>query len=90
MLKSVKIVPRCRNKKTREERVVKWLDRILVVEALSDSVELLRQWLECEGKLDHSPIILEIRGIGKKSPSPFKFNVEWLKEPSFVDLVQGL
>lgn len=40
--------------------------------------------------LDHCPIVLELRGGGKKLPKPFKFNVDWLKDQAYLELVMGL
>jgi hypothetical protein len=40
------------------------------------------------GEFDHVPIFLEVE-MGMKNPySPFKFNLGWLKEKSFIDLVK--
>lgn len=67
--------------------MAKRLDRFLVVEELVDSMDLIRQWIDFGGELDHNSIMIELRGKGKKQPIPFKFNVEWPKDQSFVDLI---
>jgi len=37
---------------------------------------------------DHSPIFMEIELGSQNPPNPFKFNLEWLKEKSFLSLVK--
>ena len=34
----------------------------------------IRQCVGIGGDFDHFPILLEIAGVGKKPPNPFKFN----------------
>jgi hypothetical protein len=40
------------------------------------------------GILDHSPILLELVGAGKKPPNPFKFNPLWLDYPSYLSVIK--
>jgi hypothetical protein len=79
-----------RNRRNGDGRVAKRLDRFLVAEHLVDSLYLIRQWVACGGELDHSPIVLEFRGRGRKPPSPFKFNAKWLKDQSYKELVKDI
>jgi hypothetical protein len=41
------------------------------------------------GKSDHILIVLEIRGRGRRPPSPFKFNVDWVKDRYFKYLIHN-
>ena len=63
---------------------------LFVVEDLVGSLDLIQQWVDSGGELNHNPIMLEMRGRGRNPPSLFKFNVEWLKDQAYVDLVHGL
>ena len=87
---TIKLSPTWWNKRTSENRVAKRLDRFLVVDRLVLECDLVRQWVDCGGESDHCPIFFEIQGRSRKPPSPFKFNPEWLKDPSFCQLVQDL
>jgi hypothetical protein len=40
------------------------------------------------GEYDHYPIFLEVAKGRRKPACPFKFNLEWLKEESFIDMVK--
>jgi len=62
----------------------------LVANILVDSLDLIIQWVKCGGESDHNPIVLELKGRGRKPPIPFKFNAGWLKDQTFVDLVHNI
>jgi hypothetical protein len=47
-----------------------------------------RQWIGEGGGIRSFPIFLEVAGGSKKETSPFKFNLDWLKEESFLSLVK--
>jgi len=85
-----KVSPTWRNRRVGDQRVAKRLDRFLVSESLANTVEVVRQWVGSGGLSDHSPIFLDYRGRSRKPASPFKFNPSWLKEESFLKLVQDL
>lgn len=89
-IEPAKLNPTWRNKKVSEDRIAKTLYRFMVAEHLADSMELIRQWVAGGEDLDHSTILLELTGRGQKPPSPFKFNVEWIKDESYVNLVKSL
>ena len=55
-----------------------------------ESMDLIRQWVDGGGDSGRNPIMMEIKGRGLKPPSPFKSNVEWLEDESYVDLVKVL
>ena len=40
------------------------------------------------GGLDHNTIFLELTKVEDKPPSPFKFNLVWLEDATFVNLVK--
>jgi hypothetical protein len=61
-----------------------------MVEGLIESMELVRQWVSCGGESDHSLIVLELRGRGRRSPSLFKYFEGWLKDPNYQAMVRGL
>lgn len=72
-----------------ENVIAKRLDRFLVVEDVTSSLYCLRQCVVYGGESNHNPIMLERKGWGRKPPRPLKFNVEWLKDKHFVDLVSN-
>jgi len=76
-IEPVKLNPAWRNLWTGEDMVAKRLDRFLVGENLAGSLDLVRQWVSCGGELDHTPIVIEMRGRGRKPLIPFKFNRNW-------------
>jgi hypothetical protein len=59
-------------------------------EELLDSLALARQWVACSGESDHNPIVLELCGRIRRTPSPFKFFEGWLKDPEYQALVRNL
>ena len=42
------------------------------------------------GESDHNPILLEIKGGSHRPPSPFKFNVAWVADPGYIELMKSL
>lgn len=42
------------------------------------------------GISDHYPIYLEILGPPKKPKAPFKFNHDWLQDPTYINMVKEL
>ena len=83
----VKLRPLWSNMRMGDDGVLKRLDRFLVAEDLLDLVDMLRKWVGYGGDSDHSLIVLDIKGKKKKIPSPFKFNVEWMKYPTYMFMV---
>ena len=69
--------------------MAKQLDRFLVSEVFLDSVELNKKWVVNGDDSDHFPIILYFLGDGRKPPNPFKFNLRWLDDKSFGELVKA-
>jgi hypothetical protein len=65
--------PTSRNRRVGDDRVEKRLDRFLVAEGLIESLALFKQWVLCGGEYDHSPIVMELWGRGRRAPSPFNF-----------------
>ena len=49
----------------------------------------MRQWVAFDGVSKHFLVVLELVLVGKKLLSPFKFNLEWLKEADLVKLVES-
>lgn len=41
------------------------------------------------GVLDHLPIYFDIKGRIEKPKGPFKFNLSWLKEASYLQMVKS-
>jgi hypothetical protein len=70
--------------------VAKRLDRFLVTEQLVDRFYLLRKWVGEGGVSDHFPIFLELRLGPPKPLGPLKFNKTWLRDDSFINLVNSL
>jgi hypothetical protein len=90
MLSPTKLNPTWRNRRVGDDGVAKRLDRFLLAEGLIESLALVRQWVSCGGESDHSLIVLELCGRGRRAPSPFKFFEGWLSDPDFQALVRGL
>jgi len=78
-----------RNRRTGDNRVAKRLDRFLMDERLLDTFHFVRQWVECGGISDHSPIMIEFKRGAPKPPSPFKFNSAWLQCEDYIKLVSS-
>ena len=49
---------------------------------------MLRQWVGPGGELDHFLILIELKGKGNKSGSPFKFYSECIKNEYFQEIVK--
>ena len=78
-----------RNRRTGVNRVAKRLDRFLIGEKFLDSLPFVRQWVECGGISDHSPIMIELKSGAGKPYSPFKFNNAWLRCEDYLSLVSS-
>lgn len=89
-IEPIKLNPTWRNRRTREDRVAKHLDRFLVAKDLLGSLELIRQYVSIKGDSEHSPIILEMRRREQRLLGPFKFNAKWLKDQAYLDLIHKL
>ena len=82
-----KITPTWRNNRVGEARIAKRLYQFLLSDEFSNSLIIFRQWVGSGGISDHSPILLELVGLFKKPPAPFKFNNGWLKDADYHELV---
>eukprot|EP00253_Pinus_taeda_P011344 PITA_11344 len=85
----ISLAPTWRNRRSREDRIAKRLDRFLISEGLIRLVPLFRQWVEATGNSDHFPIFLDLSFPPPKPPAAFKFNSSWLEEPSFNSLFKS-
>lgn len=84
----IKNTPTWRNRRVGEARVAKRLDCFLINEAFVNGNIVFKQWVGSGGESDHFPILMELSGPNKKLESPFKFNLGWHKDPSFIRLVK--
>lgn len=80
-------MPPWRNRQIGEHALARHLDRFLIRPNLLNRLGRIRHWVGMGGYSDHSPIFLDLDDEAKKSGSPFKFNVVWIGEASFQDLV---
>jgi hypothetical protein len=87
---SPKFFPTWRNHRTGESYIAKRLDRFLIADPLTESVDRIRQWVGGFGDFDHNQILLEIAHGGDKPPPPFKFNRDWLNMEEFKNLIKSL
>jgi len=87
-LHHIRMKPTWRNHRVGDDRVEKHIYMFLIVNALMSHVNLLQHRVGVGGVLDHSHIILELKGNSPKLANPFKLNVEWLKDDSFLSLVK--
>ena len=85
-----KLFPTWRNHRTGGSYISKKLNRFLIVDPLTESMDRIRQWVGGFGDSDHNPILLEIAHGGDKPPSPFKFNGDWLNLEDFKNLIKSL
>lgn len=83
-----KLNPTWRNRWVGEDRISKRMDKFLVGEDLVSSPIQIRQWVDSGRELDHNLVILELRGGSQKPLIPFKFNVFWLKDPMFLEMIK--
>jgi hypothetical protein len=63
-----------RNRRKGDDLVSKRLDRFLLAECFLENTYICKSSVMVGGILDHMLILLNIRKIGFKPPSPFKFN----------------
>jgi hypothetical protein len=89
-LKPPEILPTWRNGRLGTAHIAKRLDRFLIAESLLLPSYSSRSWINLPFLSDHSPICLQI-GEGRGARGyPFKFNAQWLKDPSFIKLVTSV
>ena len=70
--------------------VVKRLDRFLMVDCLCESIGRYHSWDCATGFLDHKVVVLEIALDIDLAHYPFKFNLVWLVDDGFCDLVKDI
>lgn len=46
--------------------------------------------MERGGESNHSPIVLDIGGGVQRPPSPFKFNVAWVADLGYIELMKDI
>lgn len=80
--------PTWKNLCTSRESITKSLDRFWIDDSLIGYMGRYRTWVEHASFSDHSPIILELDHVKRKSCLPFKFNHSWLKDKDCIDLVR--
>jgi len=68
--------------------VARRLDRFLVVEDLLIDIGLYRSWVEFPYISNHASILLQMELPLAYKLYPFKFNVQWILEKEFVDIVK--
>lgn len=89
-LDPIKLEPTWRNHRIGEGHIAKRLDQFLVGDSIVGSRDFQsRQWVDWGGESEHNQILLEIRADARKPPSPFKFNVAWVSDPYFCELVKS-
>jgi hypothetical protein len=85
-----KLVLTWRNDRTGMEAIARRLDRFLVVGDLISDIGLYRSWVEYPFISDHALIFLQLEVSPIYKHFPFKFNLHWLQEKYFVDLVKKI
>jgi hypothetical protein len=60
----------------------------LVAEELLHKVDKYRSWVDSGGGSDYNPIFIQVEKVDEKPSSPFKFNLIWLVEEKFNELVR--
>eukprot|EP00253_Pinus_taeda_P006367 PITA_06367 len=83
-----RLLPTWRNRRVGDAALSHRLDRFLMKGTLQQRLHLFRQWVGSGGLSDHNPIYLEIQGPFKKLKAPFKFNHTWLKDPTYVKMIE--
>ena len=63
-----------------EGRISMRLDIFTIASQLVDKLNSVRQWIGSGGDSNRCPIFLEVKDLGKKPLSPFKFNLCWINE----------
>eukprot|EP00253_Pinus_taeda_P027834 PITA_27834 len=87
---SAKLFPTWRNNRAGENRLARRLDHFFIKEGLLTLGLLHRQWVGSGGVSNHLPIFMEISGGPWKPKGPFKFNSSWLKDPTYIHLINEL
>lgn len=85
----VKSQPTWRNQRIGDAYLARCLDRFLIKDPLVRILSLYKQWVGCGGILYHSPIFMELSSLIWMPKAPFKFNSTWLKDPSYIHLVNN-
>jgi hypothetical protein len=86
-IKPTKVVPTWRNGRIGQGAVARRLDRFLVAEDLLNDTGLYRSWVEFPYISDHAPVLLQLDLPPAYKIYPFKFNVQWLNDKGFMDIV---
>ena len=76
-----------RNGRASSDRMANHLDRSLMDEGLTDSVDRFKYWMANVVVSDHMPIFLNVDVVSNIIEYPFKFNHQWNEEESFTSLV---
>ena len=88
-IKPSKLLPTWKNKRTRKDGTKKRIDRFLWHYLLGESVRY-RSWNMNSNLSDHILISLQLEGDTTVTNFPFKFNQDWLKDPSFYSMVRDV
>jgi hypothetical protein len=87
---SAEVVPTWQNGRSGDDSIAKILDRFYVAEDLIASTLRYRTWVEFPFLSDHAPIFLEF-GAGILAVAyPFKLNLDWMSDDSFVGMVRDV
>eukprot|EP00253_Pinus_taeda_P032140 PITA_32140 len=79
--------PTWRNRRTGHAALARRLDRFLMKGPLVHRLQSFKQWVCTGGLSDHHPIAMEILGPHQKPKAPYKFNHQWLLDPSFNGMI---
>lgn len=76
------------NKRMGRDGLAKQVDCFNILEELLESLYKYRSWMVKQGILDHFPIILQLEQNSKIIRCPFKFNLVWLEDVDFKNLIK--
>ena len=71
-----------------DQAIAKTLDKFIINEGIMQLASSIKKWVGIEGDSDHFLVFMEIRGLMRKPPTPFKLNSTWLQYIGFNNLVQ--
>jgi len=70
-----------------QDAIARRLDRVLVSEVFLSVAGNYRSWVESLFVSDHAPICFQMEQLPVYKCFPFKFNVDWLNQKEFVDII---
>jgi len=83
-----KLTPTLTNKRNKEAHIEKRLHWFFIYESFLDEATGIKQWASSGGDSNHHLVMLEISPTQEKIASPFKLNIQRMKEEEFINKIK--